>query len=212
MATNFDLRDIDFENIGAWPKPVKVTAILFACAVVIFLGYWFDTRSQLHQLSVAERREHELKIQYEAKQHLANNLPVYEEQMKELKKRFQKLVQILPEKTEVAGLLEEISKIAVGNGLDFQIVKPLPIENHEFYAELPIRIGVVGTYHQFAEFISDVAALHRIVTLDDFVIRRDQPPAAGSRGQQQVDPAKTKLEMTITAKTYWYTGDTGGRK
>lgn len=200
-----DLSNIDVENYGSWPMSFKVSVVAILCVVILFLGYWLDTSSQLQDLDRAEKKETELKLQFAFKQRIANNLPVYQKQMQLLKNRFQQILQILPENIEIAGLLEEISKIGISNGLKFELVKPLPIERHEFYTELPIKIQVDGNYHQFAGFISEIAALNRIVTLDDFTIKRLAAPGTPENAVNSMPPGPKpiELQMEITARTYW---------
>jgi type IV pilus assembly protein PilO len=46
----------------------------------------------------------------------------------------------------------------------------------DFYAELPITIGITGTYHDLGAFAADIAKLSRIVALADvsLTIAKDQ--------------------------------------
>lgn len=196
---NIDLNDLDFENIGSWPLPVKLVANLLVCFMIAFLGYWFDTKNQIQSLNTAEAEELSLRSTFETKQHKAANLGAYKEQMATMKASFGALLRQLPEKTEVPGLLEDISHQGLATGLEFRSIRLQPEREIDFYVELPIEISVVGNYHQLAEFVSNVAALPRIVTLHDFVIRLQDP--------QNQD--YSQLVMNITAKTYRYTADRG---
>ena len=64
-----------------------------------------------------------------------------------------------------------------------------------FYAELPIKIRLTGSYHELARFVSDVAALPRIVTLHDIEISTSD------------ELSGSDLSMELTAKTYRYLED-----
>jgi type IV pilus assembly protein PilO len=116
--------------------------------------------------------------------------------MKMMKASFGALLRQLPEKTEVPGLLEDISHQGLATGLEFRTIRLLPEKEIDFYVELPIEIAVIGTYHQFAEFVSNIASLPRIVTLHDFVIKR-----------LSNEDTNERLMMNITAKTYRYTAE-----
>ncbi len=203
MDLNINFNELDLQNYHTWPTPVKAVAIIILCLLLLFMGYWLDTSSQLQSLKVARQQEVELKQQFEVKQRQASNLKAYREQVKELEQRLNDLLTSLPERTEVPALLEEISKLGVSNGLEFILIKPLPIEEQDFYAELPIQIQVLGDYHEFAKFISDVASLKRVVILSDYDIKA---ASAEALKKANITTAKHPLEMTITAKTYWYTG------
>lgn len=196
---NIDLNDLDLEDIGGWPWPVKIISIVVTCLMILFMGYWFDTKKQLSSLDKAQQEELTLRTTFEAKQYKAANLDAYKEQMATMKASFGALLRQLPEKTEVPGLLEDISHQGLATGLEFRTIRLQPEKEIEFYVELPIEISVVGNYHQFAEFVSNVAALPRIVTLHDFVIHPISSETSGDN-----------LVMNITAKTYRYTA--GGKE
>jgi type IV pilus assembly protein PilO len=198
MAINIELRDIDFEDMGSWPLPLKILTIILSCALILFLGYWFDSKKQLAHIQALQEEEITLRSTFEAKQHKASNLEAYKEQMKMMKASFGALLKQLPEKTEVPGLLEDISHQGLATGLEFRSIRLQPEKEIDFYVELPIEISVIGNYHQFAEFVSNVAALPRIVTLHDIDVRN-------------IDETKSdgRLIMNITAKTYRYTAGGG---
>lgn len=181
--------DLDLQNIGNWPMVVKGVFVVLVCIAVLGAGYWFDTQNQLVSLEAAEKKERELKTTYEIKQAKAVNLEAYKQQMVEMKNTFGAMLRQLPSKTEVAGLLVDISQSGLASGLEFNLFKPGGESPAEFYAELPINISVTGNYHEFGSFVSAVAALPRIVTLHDISITKGKT---------------TNYSMTALAKTYRY--------
>ncbi len=183
------LSELDFDESGEWPLPIKVIAILILCAVVWGATYWFIIKDKQQELLVLEQKEVELKTTFEAKQVKASNLAAYQQQMKEIQISFASMLQQLPREKEVADLLIDISRTGLINGLEFQLFQPGAERPVDFYAELPIAMVVIGTYHQLGEFASGIAALPRIVTLHDFSMR---PLESGSE----------QMTMTVTAKTY----------
>ena len=64
-------------------------------------------------------------------------------------------------------MLVDVSQTGLASGLEIQKFKPSAEEKKGFYAELPITLEVVGSFHQMATFISGIAALPRIVTISD---------------------------------------------
>lgn len=199
MAQN--LSDLTLENIGIWPAPAKVMVIGLVCSIILLLGYWFDTRQQMIALAQARQEESDLKITFAAKAGQASNLEVYKAQVVTIRKLFNTLLQQLPERSEIPSLIEDISKIGTANGLQFDLIKPEPEEDKDFYYDLPIDIVVRGNYHQLAEFVSGIAGLQRIVTLNDFSLTRPDaiPGPAGKTAAPSSD-----LIMKITAKTFRY--------
>lgn len=191
-----DLNDIDFEDVSKWPLAVKAIAILLICVAVLAAGLWFDSRSQLDKLAKAEKQEQKLKQEFKTKYNKAVNLEDYKRQMVWMKKSFGAMLRQLPSETEVAELLTDISRTGISNGLEFELFKPQTETPIEFYAELPIQIKVVGSYHEFGNFVSAVAALPRIVTLHNLTISKKNKNSKNNKSDL--------LIMEATAKTYRY--------
>jgi type IV pilus assembly protein PilO len=184
-----DLKNIDINNLGSWPVPVKIGGILIVCAIVLFAGFWFLIQGELEQYDVAQKKEEGLRETYMNKKALAINLPAYKEQMEEMEQTFGSLLRQLPNTTEVPDLLVDITQAGLGRGLEFTLFRPEKELPKDFYAEMPISVEVRGTYHELAQFVSDVAALPRIVTFGDITISASKD---------------NKLTMSAKAKTYRY--------
>jgi type IV pilus assembly protein PilO len=196
-----DLNELDFEDIGRWPPIYMVVATMIAFFLVIGGGYYFFTMDHWAQLGKVEKKEIELKTDFSAKQKKAANLGAYKEQMAEMEKRFGTMLKQLPKKTEVADLLVEVSQTGLSNGLEFSLFQPKGEIKKEFYAELPISINVTGTYHQFGGFVSEIAALPRIVTIHNVVMK----PKTKVKSKNNNDLNENQLlTLTLLAKTYRY--------
>lgn len=194
-----DLADLDVNNAGSWPAPVKAIASILLLVVVLVAGYKLHLEDLEVQLNQQKVEEETLKQQFSTKAFQAANLDAYKEQMKEMETSFGALLRQLPSDTEVPGLLEDITRTGLASGLEFSEIKLLPEVQQQFYIELPIQIVVEGAYHDLATFVSGVSSLPRIVTLHDF----DLSP---------VNPAEpSKLRMSVLAKTYRY-NDKGLKK
>ena len=151
-------------------------------------------KKQSAKLQRAEKEEVTLKQEFESKQAKAVNLDAYKQQLKDIEESFGAMLRQLPSKTEVEGLLVDISQTGLASGIEFQLFKPEGEKYIDFYAELPIKMKMTGTYHEFGNFVSGVAALPRIVTLHDISITKDQK--------------SDRLTMEVTAKTYRYLDET----
>lgn len=196
-----DIRSLDPNNAGGWPLPIKALALLLVCAAVLGAGYYFLVQDRIAALEQVRQKEGELKTTFETKQRKAANLEPLKQQLAEMKQSFGAMLRLLPNRTEIEGLLVDISQSGLAAGLEFELFKPQPEQPEEFYAVQPINITVTGTYHQFGEFISAVAALPRIVTQHDLQIA----PLDGSRPQDlSAENGQTSLRMTMIAKTYRY--------
>ncbi|MDI3274402.1 type 4a pilus biogenesis protein PilO [Pseudomonas sp. MDT1-16] len=187
-----DINDLDTNNMGSWPPAIKALAGILLMVLVLSLGYSFSVSDLQSHLNLKREEESTLKEQFANKAHMAANLELYTQQMKQMENSFGVLLRQLPSDTEVPGLLEDITRTGLGSGLEFEEIKLLPEVTQPFYIELPIQITVTGAYHDLATFVSGVAGLPRIVTLHDF----DLAPANPEGGP--------KLRMSILAKTYRY--------
>jgi type IV pilus assembly protein PilO len=187
----FDLSDLDMENIGSWPMALKVIVLGLLYAAILIAGFYFHVEDLNKRLSVVEQEEQTLRQDFEKKAFEAANLEAYKAQLVEMEQRFGALVAQLPSETEVPGLLEDITDKGEMNGLSIKRIDLLAEQAQTFYIELPIAIEAVGSYHDLGAFISGMAGLPRIVTLHDFEITLDADAAP-------------MLEMSILAKTYRY--------
>lgn len=190
-----DLKNIDINNLGSWPVPIKIGGTLIVCLLILFAGFWFLIQGELEEYDTAQKKEAGLRETFMNKKGLAINLPAYKQQMEEMEQTFGSLLRQLPNTTEVPDLLVDITQAGLGRGLEFALFRPEKEQPKDFYAEMPISVEVRGTYHELAQFVSDVAALPRIVTFGDINI------ASGGKG--------SKLTMSAKAKTYRYLEDGG---
>ncbi|MEM9254235.1 MAG: type 4a pilus biogenesis protein PilO [Pseudomonadota bacterium] len=187
----FDVSDLDFDNVGSWPLAIKIIIWLVLLLVILALGYYYHIEGLQTNLEKAEVKEEKLKKDFEKKVFQAANLDAYRQQMAEMEESFGALVSQLPSDTEVPGLLEDITNKGLLNGLRISSIDLKKEKAKEFYVELPIAISARGSYHDLGAFISGMAGLPRIVTLHDFKITGE--------GSDSND-----LSMQIMAKTYRY--------
>jgi type IV pilus assembly protein PilO len=161
--------------------------------IVAMLGWYFLVwDGQRPELQRHEGEELQLRQEFRDKHAKAVNLEVYKQQLKDIERSFGALLRQLPGKTEVPSLLVDISQTGLAAGLQEKLFQPAPEQKKDFYAELPIKIKLTGSYHQFGEFVSGIAALPRIVTLHDIKITPDNKDAYD------------QLSLELTAKTYRY--------
>ena len=182
----------DLKKVGTAPLPVKIGIIVVLCVALLVAGYFLDTTQQQIELDKVSAEEQQLRQIFAGKQAKAANLEAYKQQLEEMRTSFGTLLRQLPNETEIETLLTDISQTGISAGLDIDYFKPEGLRPKEFYSEYPIKLKVTGRYHEFAEFISGVAALPRIVTVQDIEIK----PSSNKSG--------VKLTMELTAITYQY--------
>jgi type IV pilus assembly protein PilO len=184
-----DFRRLNFREVGKWPTAPKVIVLAVIVLFIVAMGAFFDWKDQWESLQTAQAEEAKLKDQFKDKKAKAINYDLYVAQLAEVEQSFGALVKQLPNKSEIDALLTDINQAGLGRGLQFDLFRPAPQERMaDFYAELPITIKITGNYHDIGAFASDVAALPRIVTLNDLAIAND----------------KGTLTMDAVAKTFRY--------
>lgn len=203
---------VNWNNPGSWPVVVKATIYAAAFAIVLGAGYMMFITKLNQQVAAEQKKEASLLKDYEDKAFKAMNLDAYKKQLADMEEAFGALLRQLPKDTEVPSLLEDITHTGLGSGLEFETID-LGVETRkEFYAELPINIKVKGDYHGFGAFVSGVASLPRIVTLDNFSIAEatvegGRKGKAKAKGEDEPQRGSRVLELTITAKTYRYSDE-----
>lgn len=193
MSIIQDMQSLDMQDPGRWPLPFRVGAAVLVFILVVALGiYLYVVKTDVAQLERVQREEQGLRATFEQKQTKAANFDAYRQQLADIERSFGTMLRQLPGETEVPSLLVEIAQTGLGAGLEEKLFQPLGEVQRDFYAELPIRIRLTGSYHQLGSFVSEIAALGRIVTLHDITITR--------ASQDAFD----ELQLDVTAKTYRY--------
>jgi type IV pilus assembly protein PilO len=192
MSMNFnldDLNNLDMSDMGSWPIAAKALVVAILILLIGTLTFFLLVDDQITQLETSEAKEQELRQVYRVKYAAAVNLELYKAQMIEMEQTFSFLLKQLPATHETPGLLDDITYAGTSTGLTFVKINWLPEIEKDFYTELPIKIDVVGDYHQFGNFVSEVAKLPRIVSLHDFSVTTDK---------------EERLVFNVVAKTYRY--------
>ncbi len=196
-----NLNDLDFQQMGAWPVPVRA---LFAAVLFVLIaggGWMLYVQPKREAPASYERTEQELLDQFRLKQGKVVNLPELKRQLDEMKELLRQMLRQLPSRTEMPDLLVDISQTALSTGIDSQKFEPGPEVVREFYAEKPINLRMVGTYHQFGAFVSGVASLPRVVilTMHDISLRPQTASAPGGP-----PPRAGELVLEGAVRTYRY--------
>ncbi len=192
-----ELKSLDFNDIGRWPLLFRAAFVGLFFAVAVGAGFYFLVyENQMPRLERAQMEEKELRVSFEKKQRKAANFSAYREQLAEIERSFGTMLRQLPGKTEIPNLLVDISQTGLAAGLQEELFQPMSEIRKDFYAEKPIKIRLKGAYHEFGQFVSEIAALPRIVTLHDVSIV-----------PEKVGDTEDALVLNVTAKTYRYLDD-----
>ncbi|WP_243694036.1 MULTISPECIES: type 4a pilus biogenesis protein PilO [unclassified Stenotrophomonas] len=202
MSKKFNAKDLDFNNIGNWPRNAKMVFCAVLAFLILILAYLLVVSGQREELATLESRESTLRGDFEKEQQRAANLEPLKQQLAQMEQVLQQMLRQLPSKTEMPDLIIDVSQTALSSGLNNELFQPGAESVKEFYAEKPIALRLVGSYHQFGAFVSGVASLPRVVilTMHDINLK----PKGGSG---VISPGGA-LELSGTVKTYRYLDDT----
>lgn len=197
------LGELDFNNIGSWPREWQIGFCGVLGVLILFLLWNFMTRPKGDQIELLEADEKTKRQTFEEKQGQAANLEPLKQQLEQMEQQLQQMLRQLPSKTEMPELINDISQTALATGITNELFKPGEETPLEFYAEKPIELKMVGTYHQFGAFVSGVASLPRVVimTMHDISLK---PKDKDASGKTIPITANSPLELAGTVKTYRY--------
>jgi type IV pilus assembly protein PilO len=183
--------NLDISEAGEWPAAVKQAFAVIVGILLLVGAYYGFMTTKYESLEKLRQTEAKLKVEFMEKESQASLLEQYQEQLAEMEKLLGDLVRQLPDQAEVANLLVDVSQTGLASGLEFELFQPQVEVPQDFYTELPIRLRVVGGFHEMGVFAGGLAALPRIVTLHDIKI-------TSSKGNT------SQLTMDALAKTYRY--------
>jgi type IV pilus assembly protein PilO len=163
--------------------------------ILVGVLYWqFLLKSEWAARSEAQAELLRLKAEAEQTRRIAEQRPRMEQEIRLLETRLRQAVRQLPTEKEIPSLLQRIAGLGLETDLDVALFKPGALVPKEFYAEVPVQLKVIGTYHDLGLLFERLGRLERIVNIGDLAIR----PAA--KGQK----TKSSIQADINVVTYTY--------
>ncbi|HEX8956815.1 MAG TPA: type 4a pilus biogenesis protein PilO [Burkholderiaceae bacterium] len=168
VASQF--RGLNGRHPGQWPLLPRLLCAIGVFVAILAVGWFVFYSDQLDQLDAGQQAEVKLRDEYKSKVAQANSLEALKQQKAQVEEYVRTLEKALPNKSEMDRLLDDITHAGTGHNLNFELFKPETPVVKDYYAEQPIAIKVVGSYHDIAMFSSDIANLARIVTLNNLSV------------------------------------------
>ncbi len=202
MSQKINLKELDFNNIGNWPQKAKVVFCALLALFIVIMAWFLLISGKRDDLASLESTETQLRAEFEKEQGRAVDLEPLKQQLTQMEQVLQQMLRQLPSKTEMPDLIIDISQTALSSGLSNELFQPGAEQPKEFYAEKPIALRMVGSYHQFGAFVSGVASLPRVVilTMHDINLKPKDPKTG-------ITARSGALELSGTVKTYRYLDD-----
>ncbi len=184
------------ERIGKLTGIQKLgVALLVYAAIGAGLMFGLISPTQ-NKIAAARSQQSNLQEERDEKRDIAENRDRWERAVERLNEELAKAVKELPNEREIPELLRRISSIGKKIGLEFALFQPMPEVRQEFYADVPVKLKVEGSYHEVATFFDRVGKLNRIVNIKN--IKLDNPIERSG---------KIVLTISGTAVTYRFLKD-----
>jgi type IV pilus assembly protein PilOP len=183
-----------YHNAATWPLAGKLLSGCALAGLVLLVGDRLYLDASQDRLRQAELNGVALEQQLAQKSVLAAGLEQRTQQLQVLREQVEARWRQLPGESAMPGLLDDTARLALANGLLVESITPLDEQARPFYIEQPVQIGVSGTFHDLARFVSALGGLSRITTVHDLALR----------------PDGKLLRLDLLARTYWHAQQSGG--
>jgi type IV pilus assembly protein PilO len=161
------------------PRAQKIGLVaglyVLVAGLYIYLGYMPLTE----ELEGLQTQQQTLTAEKDKTQQIADNLDRFKVEVESLNEDLNKALKELPNNREIDKLLKRVSTIGKKIGLEFLLFQPLPEVVEGFYAQVPVKIEVSGSFHEIAMFFDRIGKLSRIVNIND--IQMSGPQERGGK-------------------------------
>lgn len=187
------------KNISFTAFQEKLSAFTAAQKVLLFAGtllamgalfYFLQFESQLDTVSKLKTQVSDQKKRLATLKAASERVKVLEVELAQSEEELSKLLMLLPDQKEIPGLLENVSRLGAKVGLENILFQPQPEAMQEFYAVIPIRLDLLGTFNDLGIFLDNISKLDRILKVQTITLTR------------QADKKASLLQVACTMVTY----------
>jgi len=151
---------------------VMLFAGTFICMVAAFYFLQYQPRSEVMATLQTDLTQQETRLG--VLKEAAAKLPALQEELARAEEEFAHLLSLLPDQKEIPALLETVSKLGAQAGLENILFQPQAEQAHEFYAVIPIRLDLIGSYHNLGAFFDSMSKLDRILKVENLTMTRQK--------------------------------------
>jgi type IV pilus assembly protein PilO len=166
---------------------VKI-GILVGILVLIGGGYWYFIygdileESASNEKAIAMSRGEKKDYEKRKQEYLA-----FRNEVNQLLEEQKELLRVLPKRDDIEQFIENVNAQVELSGLSkVASIRDKGVQD-EMYLRIPIRMSLVGTYHQIARFFKNVGELQRIVTIADLQLSPGESRGALGNGPLKAD-------------------------
>jgi len=155
------------------PVPMwqKLAALLGGFVVILAAYFYLSWMPLQEAIASQEVQVEQQKIVLKKNRKLAQDLPKKQKEYAKLEKQLKVALNMLPKKSQIPDLLDNVSWAGKDSGLEFSEFKPMPELTKQIYAEVPVSLNVSGTYRQLLTFLKRVGEMPRIVDIKGLTLK-----------------------------------------
>ncbi|TNE52207.1 MAG: hypothetical protein EP343_02060 [Deltaproteobacteria bacterium] len=147
------------------PRAAKFLIVVLIWGAM-FGGYYFMYyEDQQRRYRVYYNQFRDARKQRDKLRTILFNISRWQAEIARLDGELAKATTLLPTSKELPTLLRRIDNLGRKSGLEILRFRPGREKPKQFYSEVPIRIGVKGTFYELMIFLNKVSNLDRIVTI-----------------------------------------------
>ena len=163
---------LSMDSIFKLPTPKKVLILVVILCVIAGLYLYVFFLPWQDSMNVAKGELSKLTKELNESRAITRDLQKFREQVDKLNEELKNALTQLPNEKEIPEILKTISSLGKQSNLEFTLFKPKPEVPQQFYAQVPIELTVLGSYHNIGMFFDKVSKLPRIINVVDFNMTR----------------------------------------
>jgi type IV pilus assembly protein PilO len=156
-------------KLSTQKKVLILVAILGIIAGLYLKAFFLPQRDELN---IASGELSKLTKELNESRAITRDLQKFKDQVIKLNEELKNALTQLPNEKEIPEILKTISSLGKESNLEFTLFRPKPEVPQQFYAQVPIELVALGSYHNIGIFFDKVSKLPRIINVVDFNMMR----------------------------------------
>lgn len=180
------------DKISKAPPAAKYGGILGVIALLTAANFFFMIQPAEDQIRANRAKLSKLEVTLLEKKAIAQNLNERRKEMDALEQQLAEALTELPERKDIDELLAQLNDIGKKSGLEIMAIEPgSESQRQSFVAQIPVKMAVVGNYHEIAMFLQEVSNMRRIVNINNIKL-----------GNPEIRAEKVVLKSEFMATTF----------
>ncbi len=152
------------------PPKVKIVVIVVLLVVIAVLYYTLGYKPKTVVIQQHDKKIIELERKLNESEAIAANRDKLEEEVSLMNEKLKHALTLLPNESDIRGILRKISVLANKIGVELLFFKPGGIRKKGLFSEIPIELRLKGSYNEIAVFYDKIGKLSRIINIRDITM------------------------------------------